>query len=284
MLLIVSDLDGTLLDADTYSFAAAEPALARLHRAGVPLVLCSSKTRAEIEALLTQLGIDEPFVSENGGAIYLPESSWAGAETLGQHVGGRIRIELGWAYPEVVAHVRDAARDQNVLIRGFADMSVDDITRECGLAPLQAQLAKLREYDEPFRILDPDPAAGSRLLKALHRRGLRTVQGGRYHHATGDTDKGMAVEVLRLLFAGRGPVTMVGLGDAPNDVALLRAVDLPVIVRNDHQDAAGRLLRKVPTARVTERPGPAGWAHAVSHILDDWEAGRLNPGRAEHRV
>jgi len=44
-----SDLDGTLLDARTYSFDAALPALGILRARRVPLVVCSSKTRTEIE-------------------------------------------------------------------------------------------------------------------------------------------------------------------------------------------------------------------------------------------
>ena len=82
-------------------------------------------------------------------------------------------------------------------------MTVGDVAEECGLPVLDAQLAKLREFDEPFRLLDADPAARSRFLKALHRRGLKAVSGGRFDHVTGDTDKGRAVAELRTLFAGQ---------------------------------------------------------------------------------
>lgn len=284
MLLIVSDLDGTLLDRGTYSAAAAVPVVERLRRAGVPLVLCSSKTRAEIEALMARFAIDEPFISENGGAIYLPRASFSGIDSVGRQVGTRLRIELGRPYGEVVAIVRAVAAAQRVQVRGFADMTIADISQECRLPPLEAQLAKLREYDEPFRMIDADARTSSRFMRVLHRRGLRTVQGGRYYHATGDTDKGVAVKVLRPLLARRGPVVLAGLGDAPNDIALLRAVDIPVIVRSEDSGATtARLLRKVPTATVTDRPGPAGWAEAVSRIVDQWEAGLIRPGSATLR-
>ena len=42
---IFSDLDGTLLDHDTYGYEPARPALALLGRKNIPLILCSSKTR-----------------------------------------------------------------------------------------------------------------------------------------------------------------------------------------------------------------------------------------------
>jgi hypothetical protein len=77
---------------------------------------------------------------------------------------------------------------------------------------------------------------------------------------------------------------MAGLGDGLNDVSMLREVDLPVIVRSDLNGATGRMLRKVPTAQVTSACGPAGWAEAVTSLLNSWRepppGGRDQPGRA----
>lgn len=276
MLLIVSDLDGTLLDAATYSMAPAMPAVERLRRSGVPLVLCSSKTRAEIEVVMARLGIDQPFICENGGAVYLPSGFMNGAEAheRASTVGNRVRIELGRPYREIVAILRQVARARQVRVVGFADMSIAEIGQDCGLPPLDAQLAKLREYDEPFRLPDADPAETGRFLRALHQRGLRTEEGGRYFHATGGSDKGAAVHVLRTLYGRRGErVVAVGLGDAMNDVSLLEAVDVPIIVRSVTDGMTARLQRAVPAASVTDEPGPAGWATAVGAVLDEWEAG-----------
>ena len=44
---IFTDLDGSMLDAETYSFQAARPALQKLKKKQVPIILCTSKTRAE---------------------------------------------------------------------------------------------------------------------------------------------------------------------------------------------------------------------------------------------
>ena len=53
---IFTDLDGTLLDHDTYEWKEAEPALDLCKKLGVPVVFVSSKTRAEIEVLRRQDG------------------------------------------------------------------------------------------------------------------------------------------------------------------------------------------------------------------------------------
>ena len=69
---IFTDLDGTLLDAADYSYAEAQPALGQVAESGTPLVLCSSKTRAELEVYRKRLANAHPFISENGGGIFIP--------------------------------------------------------------------------------------------------------------------------------------------------------------------------------------------------------------------
>jgi mannosyl-3-phosphoglycerate phosphatase len=56
---VVTDVDGCLLD-ETYRWEPARPALDALKKRGIPLVLCSSKTRAEMEPLHADLGLDAP--------------------------------------------------------------------------------------------------------------------------------------------------------------------------------------------------------------------------------
>ena len=71
-LIVLSDLDGTLLDHTTYAFDAARAALERLRDARVPLVLCTSKTRAEVEPIRAALRNTHPFIVENGGGVCVP--------------------------------------------------------------------------------------------------------------------------------------------------------------------------------------------------------------------
>jgi len=68
--LVFTDLDGTLLDHNTYGWEEAIPALELCRTRGVPVILVSSKTRAEMAALRCKLSISTPFISENGGGIF----------------------------------------------------------------------------------------------------------------------------------------------------------------------------------------------------------------------
>ncbi|MFH0811726.1 MAG: HAD hydrolase family protein [Pseudomonadota bacterium] len=75
MIIIFTDLDDTLLDTYTHSFERALPALEFLKQKAIPLILCSSKTKREIEFYRKKLGNNHPFISENGGGINYPAAS-----------------------------------------------------------------------------------------------------------------------------------------------------------------------------------------------------------------
>ncbi len=270
-LVVFSDLDGTLLDHDSYSFDAARSALERLAGQGVPVILCSSKTRAEIERLRPQLGLHHPFISENGGALFIPDGYFPFALDASRRLPTCQAIEFGTPYHELVNALHEGAETQRIPVKGFSDMSIQEVGQICRLPLLHARLAKLREYDEPFQILDPSPSARSRLLRVLHRRGLRSTRRSRFEHLTGRNDKGVAAAMLRSLYerATGERVTTIGLGDSLSDLALLRAVDIPIIVENHEAQASARLLRKIPTARLTNGEGASGWAEGIGVALAD---------------
>jgi len=263
-LVVFSDLDGSLLDHHTYSFDAARPALERLRAAGVPLVLCTSKTRAEITPLRDALHNTHPFISENGGAVFIPSGYFPFQLTGAERRDGLDVIAVGDPYPDLVAALARASRSSGVGVRGFADMTAAEVAAATGLPLDDAVRARQREFDEPFEILEPERMAD--LLAAIAREGKRWTAGGRFHHIMGASDKAAAVRLLATLYRRQiGAVTTVGLGDAPNDASFLAEVDLPVAIASPLVD---ELLIRVPHARVTRRNGPAGWNEVILAILD----------------
>jgi mannosyl-3-phosphoglycerate phosphatase len=267
-MVVFTDLDGSLLDHRTYSYEPALEALGLLERQRIPVVLCSSKTRAEMELLRLALRLPYPFISENGGGLFLPPRYFPSTLAKARRVGDLDVIEFGVPYWQLVEALHQAASRVGIEVRGFSDMSIEEVAEDSQLSLLEARLAKLREYDEPFRILDTRPALRRRLFDALHRRGLRCTRGGRYYHVTAVTDKGLGVRTLRQLYEQHwGKVLTVGLGDSLNDAALLREVDMPVVVQNPAAGATTRLLRQVPTATLTHAPGPRGWNQAILEVV-----------------
>jgi mannosyl-3-phosphoglycerate phosphatase len=260
---IFTDLDGTLLDHDTYSFAAAAPALRLLSLKGCPLVVCTSKTRAEIEVIRDKLGIADPFISENGGAVFIPRSYFSVPIGHARDFGDYQVIELGASYDRLRMALRGIRSKTGCRVVGFGDMSVEEVARDAGLDPEPARLARLREYDEPFVV--PDPACVDRVLAEIEALGLRYTRGGRYFHLTGDNDKGRAVSLLAALFRQEyGEVTTVGLGDSKNDLPMLAATDIPVLVQKPDGSYEETDLEAVHAGGI----GPDGWNRAVIQILE----------------
>ena len=69
--IIFSDLDGTLLDHKTYTFDPALEALSIIKSRQIPLILSSSKTRAEIERIQSHLALKDPFIFEMDQVFFI---------------------------------------------------------------------------------------------------------------------------------------------------------------------------------------------------------------------
>ncbi len=262
MRLVISDLDGTLLDGSNYSSDPARRALDELRRRFIPLVLCTSKTRAEVEYWRERLQNRHPFIVENGGAVYIPKDYFTFPVPGAVERDGYDVIELGIPYERLAAELREISRESGCQAVGFSDMSVAEVCLKTGLPVRQAEMAKRREYDEPFEILG---AGTYRLLDSISAHGLRWTRGDRFYHITGDNDKAGASRRLVALYRHAfGAVSTIGLGDGHNDASLLREVDFPIVMRSPFATA---LVHAVPRSTVSRFPGPRGWSEAVLRMV-----------------
>ncbi|MFB3829208.1 MAG: HAD-IIB family hydrolase [Bryobacteraceae bacterium] len=262
MRLVISDLDGTLLDSTNYSNDAARRAIDELRRRFIPLVLCTSKTRAEVEYWRERLNNPHPFIVENGGAVYIPKGYFPFPVSGAVERDDYDVVELGTPYGRLAQELRAISRESSCAALGFADMSVADVSLKTGLPVRQAELAKRREYDEPFEILG---AGTYRLLDCITAHGLHWTRGDRFYHITGNNSKAEASRRLVALYRQAfGTVSTIGLGDGHNDTGLLREVDFPVVVLSPFAPA---LVRAVPRSTVSRFPGPRGWSEAVLRMV-----------------
>jgi mannosyl-3-phosphoglycerate phosphatase len=260
---IFTDLDGTLLDASTYSSGEAGGALNLVGRLGIPLVFCTSKTRAEIVYWRKRLGNAHPFISENGGGVFIPDG-YFGFEVPGAKPSdGYIVLDLGASYERLRKAVV-SLRAEGFDITGFGDMSAEGVSRLTGLDIAQARLAKKREYDEPF-VLGGGKDSVPLLLAAIGRHGLKYTR-GRLMHILGDCDKGRAVRLLAGLYERRyGRVVTAAIGDSPNDAPMLGAVDHPFLVRKP--DGTHERVEGVAGVTKVDGIGPRGWADAIGVLV-----------------
>jgi len=271
--LVFTDLDGTLLDHHSYSAEPARASLERLRAAGIPVILTTSKTFAELGQLMLELGINGPAISENGACIHLP-AGWSddatvptaatpGAKGLESQI-----LRFSPPYSEIIKEL-NALRDwHRYQFTGFNDLSDQQVAEMTGLSPAQAHLARRRDGSEPL-LWQGDQYTREQFQAELPAKGLKTLQGGRFLHVIGEqADKALALSALVDQFRERGwQGRTLALGDAPNDHGMLSVVDQPVIIHNP--DAA--LMPRIANLRLyrSRQTGPEGWREAIDRLIPE---------------
>ncbi len=279
-LVIFTDLDGTLLDSN-YSFKEAVPALKLIKEKNIPLILCSSKTRAEIEYCRKKLKNNHPFIFENGGGVIIPKKYFkfqiSNYKFQIDEEEKYLVINLGASYSEL-RNALNELRSEGFDIVGFGDMSVKKVAELTGLKIADAKMAKQRNFDEPFII----PACSSllkggmgefscsssvrRVKRRIKAKGFNFTQ-GEFFHIMGNSDKGRAVKILKKLYYRQNrEIFTVALGDSPNDIEMLRNVDYPIIVQK-HDGSYDRRIRIKKLIEANDI-GPKGWNRAVIKLLE----------------
>jgi mannosyl-3-phosphoglycerate phosphatase len=269
-IVIYSDLDGTFLDHHTYSYAESLPALHMLEEKKVPVIFCSSKTRAEFEPLRQELPGNAPFITENGAAIYIPSDFFDFPIQVGRIDESFIVIEMGSPYARLKECFQKLKSEFPGKLIGFSDMTGKEVAAASGLSIHQARLAKQREYSEVFKFTGTDEKTNGRILIKIEEYGFKWSKGGRYFHLHGDNDKGKAVKKLNTLFGrARGRIVTFGIGDSLNDLPLLEIVDVPVLVKKGTGTYDKQVLERLPHVRLADGIGPKGWSLAVKGIIAD---------------
>ncbi len=247
--IIFTDLDGTLLNED-YSFQEVRPTIDQLIALNIAIVPCSSKTRAEIEFYRKEMNLLDPFVSENGAAIFIPKNYFKSNYICHRQTETYDVIELGVSYDEIRQQFEIIKRKTRCKLVGFGDISVEEVARDSGLPFEMAKLAKQREYTEPFRIIEGATKEREMLFKIIRNMGLCVVKGDRHYHLSGDHNKGKAVTILKKLYAEDfEKITTFGVGNGPNDLTMLGVTDVPIL------------------AKKVEKPAET-WKQLLIHVID----------------
>lgn len=247
-ILVFTDLDGTLIDHDTYRADAAKPALSILRDIGAGVVMASSKTGPEISILQRDLDlISWPAIVENGAGLLGGDTAKSSDDYQ------KIRTVLDRIPADLREHYT-----------GFGDMNVAEIAATTGLTETASALAADRAFSEPG-LWSGDDIGRAAFLAALASHGVSAREGGRFLTLSfGATKADRMAEII----ARYQPRYTIALGDAPNDVEMLETADFGVIVANPHRaplpplqgENDGRIIR-------TTLAGPAGWNVAMMDLI-----------------
>ncbi|CAA6820912.1 MAG: Mannosyl-3-phosphoglycerate phosphatase [uncultured Sulfurovum sp.] len=257
--LIFTDLDGTFLNHDNYAFDASLEALQKIKEAEIPLIFTTSKTKSEVELLQKRVGIREPFIVENGAALFIPEDYQVLDLSILDGYKDKKIMFFGQAYSRVLNFYRLYREAYGML--GMSDMSDAQVSALTGLAEENVFLAKQRDFSEPFILKDESKLQELTALATGYE--LKITKGGRFYHLMGELqDKGIAVietiELFERLYNQK--VYSLALGDSENDLPMLERVDLPIVIQKHDGSYLETGLAKI---KKSNYKGSKGWNEMV---------------------
>lgn len=264
--LIFTDLDGSLLDHFSYSFSQAKPLLTLLKEVAIPVIPVTSKTRAELAILRCELDSHDPFVVENGAAVFIPENYFSSPPPGCVQANGLYCYQFSESREHWIALLALQETQFGGEFETFTSMGIEGIKASTGLSETAAHMANQREFSEPVRWIGSDERK-KLFVHTLTQRGATVLQGGRFLHVTGACNKGKALQWLFEQYRCEAPDSSfltIAAGDSDNDVDMLNAADCAVVIRSPVHEPP---KTEHPHIYLTRETGPQGWVEGVSWFL-----------------
>jgi len=263
---VVSGIDGALVDPLTRDYDPARPAIAALARLGVPLVLCSGRTRAEVVFVSRIFGLGAPIIVENGAVLLVPEGHLRHGVPGSERDGEWHVLRLGPPRETLRPSIDQIAAAAGVRVRFLSEMTRGERPREGALASLLGPMPVVREHTEPFLLEGEEEAAA--LARQAEAQGLSLARGQGFWHLCDGADKGLALRTLLSLYEREGRVReAIGLGAWQVDLPMLRAVQRPIVLPGPGGCIEPALAVGLPRAERAWQGGPRGWNDAVLSAL-----------------
>lgn len=269
--LVVSDVDHTLLEEPEQT-AELGHCVRQLDQRGIPTLLASSKTFAEMVDLQTRASLPpQPFLFENGCGVGWPLPAWPAPEPPARVLEGYGALVRGEPPAALGALLRRLRQEANLRFTLLEELSLDAIRELTGLGERLAALALARLASVPLLWQD-GPERLAWLEEQLEGRGLRAVQGGKLLHVAPPFDKGEALQQLKAWPALQPwPARRLACGDSENDRSLLEGADIALVFHPP--DRPPLQLRPAPSGgqrleRAVVAGGPRAWLAAVETALE----------------
>ncbi len=255
---VVSDVDGTLMD-HSYDLTPAKETIKKLQKLSIPVILCTSKTASEVKVIRNDLNLTDPYIVENGAAIY--------GESLEKFNG---EIILGKKYKlleEILNHISNEIDYELIPLNNLTDQEATDLT---GLKGNSLNLMRDRHWSMPF--LNPPSFLEEKINICCKKFDVDIFKGNRMSHLLStDSNKGKAINTLKK-YSNIKNIQIIGLGDSPNDLPLLLNSDIKVVIPG--KDGPNlNLLNQLKDLEfiLASEPNGYGWKNEINKLISKLE-------------
>ena len=252
---VVSDVDGTLMD-DSYDLTPAKETIEILQKLSIPIILCTSKTAAEVKVIKKELNLSDPYIVENGAAIY--------GESL-KKVNGK--IILGKKYETLEEILNLISKEIDFKLIPLNNLSDQEATELTGLKGNSLKLMRDRHWSMP--ILNPPSFLENRINTCCKKFNVEIFKGNRMSHLLCiNSNKGKAINALKE-YSNNQNIKIIGLGDSPNDLPLLLNSDIRIVIPSINGPNLNLLdkLRDLEFILATE-PNGYGWKNEINKLIN----------------
>ena len=252
---IVSDVDGTLMD-HSYDLTPAKETIKTLQRLSIPVILCTSKTAAEVKVIRNELNMKDPYIVENGAAIY--------GESL-KKVNGKIILGKKYESLEEILNLISKEIDFNLIpLNNLDDKEATNLT---GLKGKSLTLMRDRHWSMPF--LNPPSFLEKKIKIVCKRFNVDIFKGNRMSHLLSiNSNKGKAINALKN-YTNNQNIKIIGLGDSPNDLPLFLNSDIRIVIPGVDGPNLD-LLEQLKDLEFTlaSEPNGFGWKNEINKLLN----------------
>ena len=255
---VVSDVDGTLMD-HSYDLTPAKETIKILQKISIPVILCTSKTASEVKVIRKELNLTDPYIVENGAAIY--------GESL-KKVNGKIILGKKYETLEEILNTISKQIDYKLIpLNNLTDQEATELT---GLKGNSLTLMRDRHWSMPF--LNPPSFLEERIKICCKKFKVDIFKGNRMSHLLSvNSNKGKAINALKK-YSNIQNIKIIGLGDSPNDLPLLLNSDIRIVIPG--KDGPNlNLLDKLKDLEFTlaSEPNGYGWKNEINKLLNNLE-------------
>ena len=264
--LIFSDLDGTFLHHQNYSYGKNDLVIEKLKKHNHQIIFNSSKTFSEIKLILKKLKLTMmPFICENGATLYFPK-------TIFKKIKKSQSFEDYW---KINLTNKDSLKWYKILkklkndfhFELICDLSKKDLLKLTNLKNIKqmlnreaSQLIIWKDSKKNFNEL-------SKIIKINYKGALN--QGGRFIQISSPCNKRIATKeichIYHESFRDKYHQSFIALGDNENDRDMLNFAKYACVIKNKYSTPI-KLNSLKKNVFYSQKEAPMGWCESLINL------------------